>query len=168
MRMKYQPVRTDEDIEETINTYADSLYRICITMLKNPADAEDVVQETFIKYYQTEKQFDSPEHKKAWLITVTVNQCKNIISFFKRHPKESIDDSQKYIISSEINEDSDILDALLKLNKKYRIVLTLYYVEEYKVREIVQILGLHESTVKRRLQTGRKHLAKIYREEYLI
>ena len=62
----------------------------------------------------------------------------------------------------------DILDALLKPNKKYRIVLTLYYVEEYKVREIAQILGLHESTVKKRLQTGRKHLAKIYREEYLI
>lgn len=164
--MDERSVRTDEDIEETIHSYADMLYRICITMLKNPHDAEDVVQETFIGYYQNNRSFDSDEHKKAWLITVAVNKCKNLIGFFKRHDHISIDDIQEFAGVCCDDEERGLLEELMKLPPKQRIVMELYYVEEYKIKEIADMLAVKEPAVKMRLQKGRSILKEIYREEY--
>lgn len=165
--MNDRPTRTDEDIENTVSTYADTLYRVCLSMLRNPMDAEDMVQETLIKYALSDISFSCAQQKKAWLIKVAVNLCKNQISFFHRHKQVSIEElSETALLPSEPPPDGTILDALLKVPPKYRIVMMLYYVEEYKVREIAQILHLHESSVKRRLMTGRKMLQTIYRKEF--
>jgi len=59
-----------DGVETTINKYGDMLYRLCILMLKNESDAEDVVQETIIKYYQKSPAFENHEHEKAWFIRV--------------------------------------------------------------------------------------------------
>lgn len=165
--MEEPPKRTDEDLEAAVMAYADTLYRLCLTMLKNPFDAEDVVQDTFLQYYRCDKAFDSAAHKKAWLITVAVNRCKNLLGFFRRHQQVNIDDLQEYLPAPEPDEGGDILEALFRLPPKHRVVMTLYYVEEYKVREIAEMLGLKESAVKMRLQKGRRLLGDLYREEYL-
>ena len=153
-----------DDIESIINNYGDMLYRLCVLMLKNESDAEDVVQETIIIYYQKSPTFENCEHEKAWLIRVATNKCRDLLRFRVRHPQ--IDDDYLAKISFD-SSDSGIIEALASLPEKYRLVMTLYYVEDYRIEDIAKIIKRTSSAVKMRLQKGRKLLEKIYREEYL-
>ena len=153
-----------DDIETIINKYGDMLYRLCVLMLKNESDAEDVVQETIIKYYRKAPTFENCEHEKAWLIRVATNKCRDLLRFRMRHPQ--IDDHCLEIIPCDPS-DSGIIEALTSLPEKFRLVLTLHYVEGYRVEDIAKIINRTSSAVKMRLQKGRKLLKKIYREEYL-
>ena len=162
--MKNTSVWPADDIETIITKYGDMLYRLCILMLKNESDAEDVVQETMIKYFRKAPVFESEEHEKAWLIRVASNGCRDLLRFRVRHPL--LDDDCLSRISCECS-DSGIMDALTFLPEKYRLVLTLYYIEEYRIEDIAKIINRTASAVKMRLQKGRRLLEKIYREEYL-
>jgi len=156
--------RSADDIETIVNRYGDMLYRVCILMLKNEKDAEDVVQETIIKYYQKAPPFKDYEHEKAWLIRVATNRCRDLLRFRIRHPL--IDNEYLVGISSDV-ADSGILEALTALPEKYRLVLVLYYIEDYRIEDIAKMINKTPSAVKMRLQKGRKLLGKTYREEYL-
>ena len=140
------------------------VYRICIVMLQNSSDAEDAVQETFLSYFRSSPDIADPEHEKAWLITTASNKCRDIIRYRKRHAAESEEVLASYAIEKT---DSGILEALMELPEKFRLVLSLYYIEEYKVNEIADIIGKTSSAVKMRLQKGRKLLEEKYRKEYL-
>lgn len=153
-----------DDIETIINQYGDMLYRLSLVMLKNEGDAEDAVQETIIKYAQKAPSFENAEHEKAWLIRVATNQCRDMLRFRVRHPQVDDDGLSKIICDSS---DSGIMEALTALPEKFRIVLTLCYVEDYRIEDIAKIIKRSSSAVKMRLQKGRKLLEKIYREEYL-
>ena len=153
-----------KDIEILITQYGDMLFRLCMIMLKNESDAEDAVQETYIKYYQKAPIFESEEHQKAWMIRVATNQCRDMLRFRVKHPQ--MNDEKIGKIASD-SSDSGILEALTTLPEKFRLVLTLYYIEEYRVEDIAKIIGKTTSAVKMRLQKGRKLLAEIYRKEYL-
>ena len=118
--MKNVSERLDDDIETIISKYGDMLYRLGIFMLKNESDAEDVVQETIIKYYQKAPVFEDCEHEKAWLITVAANQCRDMLRFRVRHLQ--IDDGYLSKISCD-SSDSGIIEALTALPEKYRLVL---------------------------------------------
>ena len=152
------------DIETIIKKYGDMLYRLSVIMLKNDSDAEDVVQETIIKYYQKAPTFEDSEHEKAWLIRVATNKCRDLLRFRLRHPQIDDESLEKIVCHSS---ESGILEALTTLPEKYRLVLTLYYVEEYLVEDIAKIINRTSSAVKMRLQKGRKLLEEIYRKEYL-
>ena len=162
--MKNTSVWPADDIETIITKYGDMLYRLCLLMLKNESDAEDVVQETMIKYLRKAPSFESEEHEKAWLIRVATNGCRDVLRFRKSHPL--LDDDCLSSISWE-DSDSGILEALTSLPEKYRLVLMLYYIEEYRIQDIAKIINRTSSAVKMRLQKGRRLLEKIYREEYL-
>lgn len=154
-----------EIITRDVHEYGDTLYRICLLMLKNHADAEDAVQETFIKYMQKDPVFTGSEHKKAWLITVSANKCRDML----RKRGRTVDESEEILKNIAVDEESSgILEALLELPEKFRIVMTLHYVEEYKVEEIARIIGKTSSAVKMRLQKGRALLKELYRKEYLV
>lgn len=153
-----------DDVETLIVQYGDMLYRLCLIMLKNESDAEDAVQETYIKYFQKSPMFESKEHQKAWLIRVATNKCHDMLRFRIRHPQ--IDDEDIGKIVSDSSE-SGILEALTMVPEKYKLVLTLYYIEEYRIEDIAKIIGRSSSAVKMRLQKGRKLLEEIYRKEYL-
>ena len=157
-------VRPADEIEKTIEQYVDMLYRLCVIILKNESDAEDAVQETVLKLYRKSPSFQDEEHKKAWLIRVATNQCRDLLRFRLRHPQ--LEEEQLEKIGTE-SPDSGILEALSELPEKYRIVLTLYYVEECSIKEIAKIICRTTSAVKMRLQKGRKLLEVKYREEYL-
>lgn len=152
------------DIETIIEKYGDMLYRLSVIMLKNDSDAEDVVQETIIKYYQKAPTFEDSEHEKAWLIRVATNKCRDLLRSRLRHPQIDDESLEKIVCHSS---ESGILEALTTLPEKYRLVLTLYYVEEYRVEDIAIIINRTSSAVKMRLQKGRKLLEEIYRKEYL-
>jgi len=149
---------------EAVEKYGDMLYRMCMIMLGNTADAEDAVQETFIKYVQKSPDFDGREHEKAWLITVAANKCKDMLRYRARHMTGSEELLNSYAVEKE---DSGILEALMELKDKYRIILTLHYVEGYKTEEIAELTGISPSAVKMRLSRGRKLLREKYRKEYM-
>ena len=121
-----------KDVEEDIKKYSSLVYRTAISILKTKHDSEDIYQNVFIKLYEYKKEFDSEEHKKAWLIKVTINECKSLLrrSWFKN--REELDEN---LIFYENNEDS-VLEEVEKLSFKYRVVVYLFYYEKYKECEI--------------------------------
>lgn len=160
--MENKPAELEEDIEKLMHTYGNKLFRLCFITLGNASDAEDAVQEVFIKYLQKAPKFKDEEHKKAWLLTVAANQCRDMLRFKKRHPTVDMEEVREF---TKEKEDSGILDALMMLPEKYRVVLILYYVEEYKVETIAKMVGRKKSAIKMRLQKGRKLLEQAYRRE---
>lgn len=152
------------DGKTLVNRYGDMLYRICLCSLRNPADAEDAVQEVLLKYITRAPDFDSEEHRKAWLITVAVNQCRSML---RKSSRSIPTDPEELHIPSHTQEDSRVFDALMQVPEKFRMVLVLHYVEGYKVSEIARIIGKSVSAVKMRLSKGRALLEQIYRREYL-
>ena len=149
---------------EAVEKYGDMLYRISLLILKNTADAEDAVQETFIIYFTKAPEFADGEHEKAWLITVATNKCRDMIRYRTRHETESEELLNTYAVEKS---DSGILEALMELSYKYRIIMVLFYVEQYKIDEIADITGVSVSAVKMRLSRGRKLLEEKYRKEYM-
>jgi len=154
----------EKEIERIMNDYGNILFRICLIMLGNSQDAEDVVQETLMKYLQKAPVFKEKEHEKAWFIKVASNKCKDMLRFRARHMTADIESIHEFIQDSS---DSGILEALMILPEKFRIVLVLYYVEQYKTEEIAEVIGKSVSAVKMRLQKGRRLLKEIYQKEYM-
>ena len=151
--------------EVIMEQYKDKLYSIAFNICQNAADADDVVQDTLLAYHTTEKQFDSEQHIRAWLIRVAINKAKNISMSFFRRSSASLED---YIDSLlfETPETKNLLEEVLKLPEKYRIVIHLFYYEDYSVKEMAEILHTSESNVKVRLSRGRKLLKKSLQEAW--
>lgn len=152
-----------KNARELVKTYGDMIYRICLVSLKNHADAEDAVQEVFLKYFTHAPDFSGDEHEKAWLIRVAVNHCKNMLRARKAVPT----DPGSLHPPDNTSEQNAVLDALMDLPEKFRTVMTLRYVFGYKIREISEMLGKPPSTIKTRISKGKKLLSDIYRKEYL-
>ena len=151
-------------VREAVEEYGDMLYMICLVMLRNTADAEDAVQDTFIRFMQKSPVFQGEEHEKAWLIKVASNVCKDMLR--QRDNVTELDEATMNTIADSEN-DTHILEALMQIPEKFRIVLTLHYIEGYKVDEIAQIIKKTSSAVKMRLSKGRKLLEDKYRKEYM-
>ena len=152
------------NVESVLERYGDMLYRLCLIMLKNEQDAQDAVQETIIRYFLKAPPFRDGEHEKAWLLRVATNKCRDMLRYRQRHPQT---DPEFLDGAASAFPDSGILEALTTLPEKYRLVLTLYYIEEYRIEDIAGIIHRTPSAVKMRLQKGRKLLEEIYRKEYL-
>ena len=147
-----------------VEKYQDRLFAAAFSVCKNPQDAEDVVQESFISYHSSKKEFESEEHIKAWLLRVTINRAKNACRSLWRRvtvPLEDYADSLEF----ECRADRDLFETVMSLPEKYRIVLHLYYFEDYPVKEIAKILSISESNVKVRLSRGRAMLKEILEED---
>lgn len=144
-------------IEYAVKKYSQMLFRICYSILKNKHDAEDALQETFLKYMLKAPLFKDSDHEKAWLIRVATNISKNMCRFNSRHSVESLEDLESIGIKEE---DRDIFALIMSLPSKYKIVLDLYYIEGYKANEIAEIINISPVTVRKRLQYGRKILKK--------
>ena len=151
-----------EKIEYLLQQYGNSLFRLCLFMLKNESDAEDAIQETFLKYLQKAPAFADTEHEKAWLFRVASNTCLDLLRYQQRHPREELD-LLRYMSAEP--QDPEILESLLNLPEKYRLILILYYVEGYRINEIAEIIKKSPSAVKMRLQKGRKLLKNAYGKE---
>lgn len=142
-------------IEYAVEKYSTMLFRICYTILSNEADAEDALQETFIRYMTKAPLFRDSDHEKAWLIKVATNVCKNMVRFKTKHACVNLEELKNIGISST---DTDVFSLIMRLPSKYKIVLDLYYIEGYKANEISNIIGISPVAVRKRLQYGRKLL----------
>ena len=157
--------KTEEEINELVNKYSSLIFRISYCILCNSEDAEDAVQETFLKYITKSPEFNSEEHRKAWLIRVSANISKNMLMFRLRRETVNIDDIENIGISEN---DFEIFELIMSLPAKHKIVMTLYYVEGYKSKEIAEIIGISEETVRKRLQKGRELLRIEFEKEKLL
>ncbi len=137
--------------------YFNTVYRLALAHTKDKNHADDVTQDVFLKFFKTDKAFDSEEHIKAWLIRVTLNCSKDIFlnSWFKKtEPLTEAADRPVF----DTQEKSDIYYAVLELPNKYKAAIHLFYYEDYSVSEIAKILEIKESTVKSQLHRGREML----------
>lgn len=120
-------------IEEVVTKYSPMLYRICVVMLGNEADAQDAVQDTICRYLECRKEFRDGEHEKAWLIKVAQNRCRDMRRFQMRHPQVAIDE---ITASYENPEYSQVLAELAALPLSVKAAVYLHYIEGYKTAEI--------------------------------
>ncbi len=150
-------------VQELMNMYKNNVYAVAFNICKNASDAEDVVQDTFLQYYMTHKSFDNEQHIRAWLLRVAINKAKNIQSSFWHRNGMPLDD---YIetFSFETPETKELFEEVMKLPKKYRVVVHLFYYEDYSIKEIAKILRTTESNIKVRLSRGRAKLKDALKE----
>lgn len=143
--------------EMLIERYRDRVFAAAFSVCKSAEDADDIVQETFIAYHTSAKQFDSEEHIKAWLLRVAFNKAKNLTrSFWHRNavPLEDYMETLKF----ESGDSREIFRAVMELPEKYRTAVHLFYFEDYSMKEIAAVLAISESAVKVRLNRARNML----------
>lgn len=156
---------SEEEIKNLVEKYSSLIFRISYCILCNSADAEDAVQETFLRYLTKSPEFNDEEHRKAWLIKVSANISKNMLMFRLRRETVNIDDIENIGISQK---DYELFEIIMSLPAKYKVVMTLYYVEGYKSKEIADIIGISEEAVRKRLQKGRELLKQEFEKENLL
>lgn len=154
-----------EDFDTIADKNIDIVYRVAMSYCKNKYDAEDVVQNVFMKLIQSGVEFNDELHIRKWLVKVTVNECKNLWKSFWRRKVSSIDAIDE---KPEFTTDdkSELYYAVMNLSSKYRIVIHLYYYEGYSVKEISEIIGIKETTIQTRLMRARKELKEQLKEAW--
>ena len=150
-------------VQDLMNMYKNNVYAVAFSICKNTSDAEDVVQDTFLQYYMTHKNFDNEQHIRAWLLRVAINKAKNIQSSFWHRNGMPLDDFIE-TLSFETPETKELFEEVMKLPEKYRVVVHLFYYEDYSIKEIAKILRTTESNIKVRLLRGRVKLKDALKE----
>ncbi len=145
---------TQGELEQVMDRYSAAVYRLAYSHTRNAADAQDISQEVFLRYYQKRPEFASEEHRRAWLLRVTVNRAKSLVtSAWFRHTVPLEEE-----ICFPEPEVQDLSMALGTLSAKERTLLHLFYYEELSTWEMAQILGRKESTVRTQLTRARQSL----------
>ena len=144
-------------IINAVNKYADYVRRICFMYLRNRADVEDVFQEVFLKLLLHGDDFESENHKKAWICKITINKCKDLCKSFWRRNVKPIDD---YEIPTEDKIEGDLFQMVLSLPPKYKDVIYLFYYEGYNAPQIAKLLNQKENTTYSNLRRAREHLKR--------
>ena len=155
------PVSAGGGREEEIRRYAAMVYRLALARAGNSADAEDIFQEVFLRYVSKAPAFTSEEHRKAWLLRVTVNCARKLHAAPWRRLTEPLSD----LLAAPEPEESGLWDALQRLRPEDRTVLHLYYYEELSTGEIARLLGCRPGTVRSRLTRARERLRERYKED---
>lgn len=150
----------ETNVENILNKYQDMVYRLALTYCKNLHDAKDITQEVFFKYIQSNVKFNGDEHTKAWLIKVTINQCRKLLisPWFQR--TQPLDENLTFTEQSH----SELYQAVMRLPKHQRLAIHLFYYEEYSIKEIAQTLNKNEATVRSYLHRARKKLKSLLEE----
>ena len=138
------------------------IYKLALSQTKNRDSADDVVQEVFLRFLKSDKDFQSDEHIKAWLIRVTVNCSHNVFS--NSWAQKTAPLTEDIVFDTE--EKGDVYYAVLELPQKYRAVIHLFYYEDMSIEEISKALGTNQSTVKSQLSRGRKMLKNMLEGGY--
>ncbi|MBQ3691976.1 MAG: RNA polymerase sigma factor [Clostridia bacterium] len=150
-----------DTFENIVDKYSQTLFRIAYTYCGNRSDAEDIVQDTLLKYIKKHPHFENEEHEKAWLIRVAINLSKDYLKSYWFRNKSELTEN----IPAEEKESRAVWESVGKLSPKYRIVIELYYREGYSIKEISELLHKNRSTVGNQLARAKKQLEKILKED---
>ena len=160
---EHQPAT--QAVAQLARQYTAPLYRYRLAMLQNEHDAQDAVQEAFLRYMKYTPTFETEGSERAWFFTVTANICRNMMRSRRLHPQITLDEVPE--AAAPEKEATAVLDRLFDLPPKCKTVMLLHYMEGYKVNEIAKMLRLTASAVKMRLQKGRKLLKEEIEEDDL-
>ncbi len=150
-------MRSSGEVDRAIDLYADTVRRLCMIYLKSYDDTEDIFQNVFIKYLLSSAEFKSPEHEKAWIIRVTINECKDFLKSFFRKRSIPLDEIQE--LRADAPESSgEVLDAVMSLPQKYKDAVYLHYYEGYSAAEIAKLLRKNVNTIYTNLARARELL----------
>ena len=164
-------VQEQSNTKETVNQkaaqlleiYGDSILRMAYSYLHNMSDAEDILQETLIRYLQTMPELENASHEKAWLLKVAANLSKNRIDYNRVRQTDELEES---LVAEKREDLRFVWEAVRALPQKYREVIHLFYYEGYSTAQIAQILEARETTVRTNLRRGRLQLKEILEGEY--
>lgn len=152
-------------VDDVFQKYGDRIFSAAFSVCRSQADADDVVQDTLIRYYALGMDFESEPHLKAWLLRVAINRAKDIVSSFWRRNTVGWETYMEQLVF-EAPEDSRLFASVMRLPEKYRTVIHLFYYEGYAVEEIAAILRAPKGTVKSQLSRARKLLKNLLQEEW--
>ena len=152
---------SDETISRIVETYSPMLLRLACTRLDDPADAEDIVQEVFLKLLTARPLFRDSEHEKAWLIRTTLHRASDLRRSAARRNVPLEEAAQ----AAASQAGSELLTAVRALPEPYSAVIHLYYYEGYSIKEIAKLLGVPTPTVGTRLARGRERLRRLLKED---
>lgn len=153
----------NETAERLLDDYGNAILRLTYSYLHNQSDAEDILQETLIRYLQTRPKLAGPRHEKAWLLKVAANLSKNRIDYNRLRDTDELEET---LVAEDRQDLSFVWEAVKELPAKYREVIHLFYQEGYSTAEIAQILDRRESSVRSDLHRGRERLREILKEAY--
>ena len=156
--------RTKPDIERAYGLYADALYRVALARLLNEADAQDAVQDVFLKYMTAAPVFSDSEHERAWFLRAAINRCHDLARRKKVRDALPLEEALGVAVS-ENRMALEVMELLQQLPDAMKEPVILHYLEGYSLEETAQILELSLSAVKMRLSRARETLRKQREEE---
>ena len=148
-------IRGKDAFSFAFTQYTDTVYRVAVHNTRCKSDAEDFTQEVFVKLLESSKKFKDGEHLKAWLIRVTINECRTLMRKYSRETEQSAE-----IADCAVYDGDSVLEAVKALPENYRNAIYLHYYEGYTAKEIGKILDSKENTVLSWLSRGRAALRK--------
>jgi len=148
-----------------VERYQNMVYRTALHALGSPQDADDAVQEVFLRLFRRGNGFDGEEHLRRWLLRVTVNCCRDTLKSPWRKRRTSWEEIPEIPVFDR-PEQAALYREVMALPEKYRTVLNLFYYEEFTAREIGELLGVDTSTVTTRLARARRRLRERLGEDW--
>ena len=155
------PCDRQEPVEAVISRYKDSVYRLAYSITGNRHDADDVFQEVFLRYITKAPAFSDENHRKAWLLKVTSNCSKKLLTSFWHRRTEPLPEN---LIFDEVKQ-YDLYTELSRLEPIYREAVYLYYYEDMPTEAIAGLLSVSDATVRKRLSRAREKLRQFMKEE---
>ena len=152
---------SEAEFDAALAQYADTVYRLAFAYTRNRADADDVFQEVFLRYFRRAPAFETEEHRKAWLLRVTINRAKSCLSCRVLHGPPQAEGAVPFSAPASM----ELHEALSKLAPKYRTVIHLFYYEGYTAEEIGALLHRKPATVRTQLTRARRRLASLLQDE---
>lgn len=153
---------------DAVERYQDMVYRVALHALGSPQDADDAVQEVFLRLYTASRPLEGEEHLRRWLLRVTVNYCRDVLRSPWRRRRVPLDRLPAEPVF-RAPEQQALYQTVLALPERYRMVLVLFYYEELTVKEIAALLGVEVSTVTTRLSRARaklkQQLGEVWQDE---
>ena len=151
-----------QEINHVVAYYRNSILRLSYAYLKDIHEAEDVAQEVFTEYIKNAPVVKNEQKRKAWLLKVTANKCKNILDSARLKRNVELKDELEYLPEEDLN----LIEYVYALQEKYRIPIHLYYYEGYSIAEIAKLTGVNKATVGTRLSRARKLLKTALGDDY--
>ena len=143
-------------LEELVTRHENTLFRAALAILGDVQEAEDAVQETYLRYLEKRPEFQDANHERAWLLKVTANRCKSVLRQRSRHPAVELLD----VYPAPGGDSRELMEAVLALPANQRAAVHLFYYEGYTSEEIGAILGQRPGTVRSHLSRAREALRK--------
>lgn len=141
--------------DDVLKQYGKLIYYLALSQVKNPADADDIFQDVFLRLVRTDREFENDEHLKAWLIRVTINRSRSLWHSAWKQKMVPLDEN---LPAEESEECTDVYEQVLTLPKKYRTVIHLFYYEDMSIESISQTLGIGYNAAAKRLSRARNLL----------